>query len=157
MEIVFLLILVGFFIIAIYRANHASQEAKINVEQGQHFLDNNKRHEAVHTTESGLQYQVISNSNEEKSPSKASSVTVHYEGSLIDGSVFDSSYKRGEPLTFPVNQVIQGWQEGLLIMNQGDKYRFFIPAHLGYGKRQAGSIPPGSTLIFDVELLEVKP
>jgi FKBP-type peptidyl-prolyl cis-trans isomerase FklB len=105
---------------------------------------------------SGLQYQVLKEGNGRK-PKATDQVKCHYEGTLIDGTMFDSSIKRGEPATFPLNQVIAGWTEGLQLMQVGAKYRFFIPYNLGYGERGAGaSIPPYSTLIFDVELIEVK-
>jgi FKBP-type peptidyl-prolyl cis-trans isomerase FklB len=105
---------------------------------------------------SGLQYQVLKEGNGRK-PKATDQVKCHYEGTLIDGTMFDSSIKRGEPATFPLNQVIAGWTEGLQLMQEGAKYRFFIPYNLGYGERGAGaSIPPYSTLIFDVELIEVK-
>ena len=107
------------------------------------------------TTARGLQYQVLQEGNG-KQPKATDSVTCHYEGSLIDGTVFDSSYKRGEPATFGLQQVIEGWIEGLQLMKEGAKFRFFIPYMLGYGASGAGqSIPPYATLIFDVELIKV--
>ena len=109
----------------------------------------------VHTTRSGLQYQILRQGSGD-SPTATDTVTVHYRGTLTNGQVFDSSYKRGNPATFPLNRVIKGWTEGLQLMRTGAKYRFTIPPHLGYGRRGAGSIPPNSVLIFDVELLEVK-
>ena len=109
------------------------------------------------TTPSGLQYKVVSSGTGGKSPSATSEVTVHYSGKLIDGTEFDSSYKRGEPATFPLNGVIPGWTEGLQLMKEGDKWTFFIPQQLGYGSQGAGgAIPPFSTLVFDVELIKVK-
>ena len=105
---------------------------------------------------SGLQYEVIREGNGKK-PSATSKVKCHYEGTLIDGTKFDSSYDRGEPATFGLNQVIAGWTEGLQLMSEGAKYRFFIPYNLGYGERGAGaSIPPYAALVFDVELIEVQ-
>jgi FKBP-type peptidyl-prolyl cis-trans isomerase FklB len=104
---------------------------------------------------SGLQYQVIKE-GEGKKPSATDRVKCHYEGTLIDGTLFDSSIKRGQPAVFGLNQVIKGWTEGLQLMGEGAKYRFYIPSELGYGAQQAGEmIPPYSTLIFDVELIEV--
>ena len=108
------------------------------------------------TLPSGLQYQVLQEGNG-KSPKATDKVVCHYEGMLVDGTMFDSSIQRGEPATFPLNGVIAGWTEGLQLMKEGAKYRFFIPYQLGYGERGAGaSIPPFATLIFDVELIEVK-
>ena len=108
------------------------------------------------TLPSGLQYQVLQEGNG-KSPKATDKVVCHYEGMLVDGTMFDSSIQRGEPATFPLNGVIAGWTEGLQLMKEGAKYRFFIPYHLGYGERGAGaSIPPFASLIFDVELIEVK-
>jgi len=120
------------------------------------FLENNAKHEGVSVTESGLQYRVIEAGKGEKSPSATSDVTVHYAGKLIDGSEFDSSYKRGAPASFPLNGVIGGWTEGLQLMKEGDKFEFFIPYELGYGARGSGrNIPPFATLIFTVELISV--
>lgn len=124
-------------------------------EAGEKFLAENAKKEGVTTTASGLQYQVLQEGNG-KQPKATDSVTCHYEGSLIDGTVFDSSYKRGEPATFGLQQVIAGWTEGLQLMKEGAKFRFFIPYMLGYGASGAGqSIPPYATLIFDVELIKV--
>ena len=125
------------------------------MEQGQQFLEENSRREGVTTLPSGLQYEVLQEGSGDK-PGPASRVTVHYEGRLTDGKVFDSSYKRGQPATFGVNQVISGWTEGLQLMPTGAKWRLFIPAELGYGARGAGgSIPPNAALVFDVELLSI--
>ncbi|MBN1906387.1 MAG: FKBP-type peptidyl-prolyl cis-trans isomerase [Deltaproteobacteria bacterium] len=130
----------------------ASQE---NLEAGKAYLEKNKTQEGVKTTESGLQYKVLKE-GEGKSPGVSDRVRVHYEGTKLDGTVFDSSYKRGEPATFPADQVIKGWTEGLQLMKVGGKYRLFIPADLAYGARGAGQeIGPNEALQFDVELLEV--
>ena len=142
------------------------QEAKMNAERaekgksakadGEKFLSENARTEGVVTLPSGLQYQVLREGNGRK-PKATDSVKCHYEGFLIDGTVFDSSVQRGEPATFGLQQVIAGWTEGLQLMQEGAKYRFFIPYMLGYGEGGAGQmIPPFATLIFDVELIEVK-
>lgn len=159
MEAVFIAIIIVFGLIAVYRVKNASQEAEVHRQQGLEFLAQNAKQDGVQTTASGLQY-ICLQAPEDESASKPESVktkvVVHYQGSLINGSVFDSSYKRGEPLNFRLNQVIKGWQEGLQIMPVGSKYRFFIPENLAYGNRRAGSIPPGSTLIFDVELLSIE-
>lgn len=128
--------------------------AKDNIEAGKKFLEANKNSKAVYTTPSGLQYKIIKKGNG-KRPSATSTVSVHYTGTLIDGTKFDSSLDRGTPLQFPLNQVIIGWQEGLQLMDEGSKYILYIPYNLGYGESPVGSIPPGSTLIFEVELLEI--
>ena len=120
------------------------------------FLAENKTKEGVITTESGLQYQVIV-AAEGLKPVATDNVKVHYEGFLLDGTKFDSSVERGEPVTFPLYQVISGWTEGVQLMAVGAKYRFFIPYNLGYGEQGNRDIPPYATLIFDVELLEVNP
>lgn len=133
-------------------AEQKGQKAKA---EGEKFLEENRQKAGVVTTASGLQYEVLTPGTGRR-PSAADSVRCHYEGRLIDGTVFDSSYRRGEPATFPLNGVIAGWTEGLQLMGEGAKYRFFIPYALGYGTRGAGqSIPPYATLVFDVELLEV--
>lgn len=130
-------------------------EAEINLERGQAFLDENKTKPGILTTGSGLQYEVIEEGSGPK-PGPTSNVEVHYEGRLIDGTVFDSSYERGEPISFPLNRVIAGWTEGLQLMNTGSTFRFFIPPDLGYGSRGTGSIPANSVLIFKVELLGIQ-
>ena len=125
-------------------------------EKAKAFLTENSEKEGVKTTESGLQYEIIESGKKGgKKPSLEDMVTVHYTGTLIDGTVFDSSVERGEPANFPLNGVIQGWQEGLQLMGEGDKYKLTIPAELAYGDRPAGSIPPNSVLVFEVELIKV--
>jgi FKBP-type peptidyl-prolyl cis-trans isomerase FklB len=132
-----------------------NEKAAANLKAGQEFLEANKQKPGVVTLPSGLQYEVISEGTGPK-PSASSKVTCHYHGTLIDGTVFDSSVKRGQPATFPLNMVIKGWTEGLQLMPQGSKWRFFIPADLGYGERQVSAeIGPNSTLIFEVELLGI--
>lgn len=122
---------------------------------GDKFLAENKNKTGIHTTSSGLQYEVIRDAEGPK-PQSTDSVTVNYKGALLDGKVFDSSYDRGEPISFQLNRVIQGWQEGLQLMPVGSHYRFYIPYQLGYGERGAGNdIPPFSVLVFDVELLKI--
>lgn len=130
-------------------------KAKKNEELGQLFLEKNSAVEGVLTTASGLQYRVLENGEGTMHPTATDRVKVHYHGTLIDGTVFDSSVDRGEPVTFGLGQVIAGWTEGLQLMVTGDKTRFFIPSHLAYGNRAAGKIKPGSTLIFDVELIDI--
>lgn len=125
-------------------------------EEGANFLAKNATRPEVTTTDSGLQYEVITPA-EGAIPLSTSTVTVHYVGKLLNGDMFDSSVDRGEPISFPLNRVIPGWTEGLQLMNTGSKYRFYIPENLAYGSRGAGaSIPPYSALIFDVELLSFK-
>ena len=128
-----------------------------NAADGKKYLDDNKKKEGVKTTASGLQYKALKEGNGPQ-PKAADTVTVDYKGTLIDGTEFDSSYKRGEPATFPLNGVIKGWTEGLQLMKTGAKYQFFIPADLAYGQRAMGpDIAPNSTLIFEVELKSVQP
>ena len=130
-------------------------KGKVHKEAGEKYLAENAKKEGVITTQSGLQYKVL-NEGSGKQPTAKDTVMCHYEGFLIDGTVFDSSVQRGEPATFPLQQVIAGWTEGLQLMKEGAKYRFFIPYRLGYGEGGAGaSIPPYATLIFDVELIQV--
>ena len=132
-----------------------AEKGKIAKAEGEEYLAENQKKEGVVTLPSGLQYQVLREGNGKK-PTAKDQVKCHYEGFLIDGTVFDSSVERGEPAVFGLQQVIAGWTEGLQLMQEGAKYRFFIPYHLGYGERGAGgSIPPFSALVFDVELLEV--
>nr|WP_298498151.1 FKBP-type peptidyl-prolyl cis-trans isomerase [uncultured Algibacter sp.] len=133
------------------------EEAAKNKEEGEKFLAENKTKDGVKTTESGLQYIVLKEGTGAK-PTTSSKVKVHYHGTLIDGTVFDSSVDRGEPTEFGVTQVIKGWTEGLQLMKEGAKYKFFIPSDIAYGAnpRPGGKIKANSTLIFDVELLEVK-
>jgi len=132
----------------------AELEALENLEKGAAFLEENGKREGVITTESGLQYEVITK-GDGPMPTETTKVTVHYEGTLIDGEVFDSSYDSGEPVSFALNGVIPGWTEGLQLMNVGSTYKFYIPSNLGYGPRGTGPIPGNSVLIFKVELLEI--
>lgn len=129
---------------------------QIKAEEQEKFLKDNATKEGVITLHSGLQYLILKNGVGDK-PRSTTMVTVHYEGSLINGKVFDSSYKRGQPATFGVHQVITGWTEALQLMPVGSKWKLFIPSALGYGARGAGSsIPPNATLIFDVELISMR-
>ena len=132
----------------------SNERAGINLAEGQKFLETNKSREGVTTTASGLQYEVLV-SGKGVSPLAKDSVTVHYTGTLLDGTVFDSSVGRGEPVTFKLDQVIPGWTEGLQLMKVGDKFKFYIPSEIAYDTRGSGSIEPNSTLIFEVELLNV--
>ena len=131
-------------------------DAKKNLEDGQKFLAENAKKPGVKTTASGLQYQAITEGTGAK-PTAADVVRVHYKGALLDGKTFDSSYDRGEPVSFPLEQVVPGWKEGIQLMPVGSKYKLWIPASLGYGDKgtPGGPIGPNATLVFDVELLEI--
>ena len=131
------------------------RQSKAARAEGEAFLAENKKRAGVVTTASGLQYEVLAEGTGHQ-PKATDTVRCHYEGTLIDGSVFDSSYRRGAPAEFGLNQVIAGWTEGVQLMKEGAKYKFYIPYHLAYGERGAGSsIPPYSALIFIVELIKV--
>ena len=133
-----------------------AQTVTDNRAEGEAFLAENALREGIVTLPSGLQYEVLEE-GDGATPRQRSTVVVHYSGTLVDGTPFDSSYQRGEPSRFPVDGVIPGWTEALRLMQVGDKWRLFIPADLAYGDRAAGSlIPPGAALIFEVELLEVQ-
>lgn len=138
-----------------YITNLYEAKSKPNIETGRAFLAKNKTKPGVTTTASGLQYEVITQGTGIK-PTAQDTFVVHYRGTLLDGTEFDASYNRGQPLTMPLNQVIRGWTEGLQLMPAGSKYKFYIPYDLAYGSNDQGQIPGGSTLIFEVELLEVK-
>jgi len=143
--------LVGFIMFSMANATTPAE----NKAAGEKFLAENAQHAGITTTASGLQYMVFEEGTG-ASPKATDNVTVHYKGTTIDGKEFDSSYSRGEPATFPLNRVIAGWTEGLQLMKEGAKYRFFIPSNLAYGERGAGrAIGPNATLIFDVELIKV--
>lgn len=126
-----------------------------NLKEGQEFLATNKQKPGITELPSGLQYEILQEGNGPK-PKATDKVLCHYHGTLINGTIFDSSVQRGQPIAFPLNQVIAGWTEGVQLMGVGSKWRFFIPPHLAYGNRQVGPvIGPNSTLIFDVELLGI--
>ena len=138
-----------------YFSKKQKEEAQAHIAEGKAYLDANAKREGVTVTKSGLQYEVLQEGTG-RSPKATDTVRCHYEGRLLDGTVFDSSYKRGEPADFGLNQVITGWTEGVQLMKEGAKFRFTIPYLLAYGEQGAGaSIPPFSTLIFDVELIKV--
>lgn len=138
------------------QATARAEAAEAAIAKGETFLKENGAREGVVTTESGLQYEVLTAGEGEK-PAATDNVTVHYKGTLIDGTEFDSSYSRGEPVSFPLANVIPGWTEGVQLMSPGAKYKFFIPAALAYGERGAGNrIGPNETLVFEVELLSVE-
>jgi FKBP-type peptidyl-prolyl cis-trans isomerase len=134
----------------------AAQKSGPNKAKGAAFLEANKKNKDVVTTASGLQYKIVKQ-GAGASPIATDVVKVHYHGTLIDGTVFDSSVQRNEPATFPLNRVIPGWTEGVQLMKVGSKFIFYIPSNLAYGDRETGSITPGSTLIFEVDLLEINP
>jgi FKBP-type peptidyl-prolyl cis-trans isomerase FklB len=136
--------------------NQQKAAGEKNAAEGAKFLEENKKKEGVKTTPSGLQYKSLKEGSGAQ-PKATDTVTVNYRGTLLNGNEFDSSYKRKEPATFPLNGVIKGWTEGLQFMKKGSKYQFFIPANLAYGERSPGAgIPPNSMLIFEVELLDIK-
>ncbi len=137
------------------KKNEMAPVIEKNKKESETFLEENKKKEGVLTTESGLQYKILSKGNG-ASPKATDQVKVHYKGTLLDGKVFDSSYDRNEPATFPLNQVIKGWTEGLQLMQVGDKFQFFIPYNLAYGEMGRGeTIPPATVLTFEVELLDI--
>ena len=156
MKIALIVLVAAAVLYYFYNSMNNQKIAAHNIEQGDVFLATNAKREGVKTTASGLQYEVLQSGNGDKHPTEISTVNVHYHGTLTDGTVFDSSVERGEPISFPLNRVIKGWTEGVQLMKKGDKFRFFIPADLAYGNRSAGKIPPGSVLIFDVELLAIE-
>ena len=145
--------------LVVFFFNQRGNDKKIAAEnhmKAKEFLANNGVVENVIETASGLQYQVLNKGEGTEHPTASSTVKVHYHGTLLDGTVFDSSVDRGSPISFGLNQVIRGWTEGVQLMVVGDKYKLYIPSHLGYGNKSAGAISAGSLLIFEVELLEIK-
>ena len=151
--VIIALILIGLFFI--FKTFSASKNAPQNIEIGVDFLAENSLKEGMQSTESGMQYEVLTKGQGTVHPTAKSKVTVHYHGTLIDGTVFDSSVDRDKSISFKLNQVIAGWTEGVQLMVEGDKYRFYIPSSLAYGNRSAGAIPAGSLLIFDIQLLSI--
>ncbi|MCG6201121.1 FKBP-type peptidyl-prolyl cis-trans isomerase [Psychromonas antarctica] len=151
--IIVALILVALFFV--FQRFSSSKNAPQNIQIGVEFLADNGQQEGVESTASGLQYVILTKGEGTVHPTAKSNVKVHYHGTLIDGTVFDSSVDRGEPISFGLNQVIAGWTEGVQLMVVGDKFRFYIPSNLAYGNRAAGKIPAGSLLIFDVELIAI--
>lgn len=156
-DIFLYVVIAGLLAFAIYRAVSGTSGTSVadNLEKGEAFLAENKLKEGVQETDSGLQYLVLEEGSGTENPGPKTKVSAHYHGTLIDGTVFDSSVERGQPLDFGLNQVIRGWTEGLQLMVEGQKVRLFIPSELGYGNRPAGSIPGASVLIFDVELIAI--
>ncbi|MDO6445512.1 FKBP-type peptidyl-prolyl cis-trans isomerase [Colwellia sp. 1_MG-2023] len=153
---VFLVVAIVLIIFLLVRNNNNKALAAENIKIGEQFLASNKSVEGVIETESGLQYQVLKSGEGTEHPTASSKVSVHYHGTLLDGTMFDSSVVRGKPLSFGLSQVIKGWTEGVQLMTVGDKFKFFIPANLGYGNSATGKILPGSLLIFEVELLAIQ-
>ncbi len=156
MKIVLAILIIAASLWLYQRNLSAKKQVEHNEAAGAAFLKENAGKAGVETTDSGLQYEVLQTGEGERSPKATDRVTVHYHGTLLDGSVFDSSVERGQPATFGLNQVIPGWTEGVQTMVVGQKNRFYIPAKLAYGNRGVGSIPPGSLLIFEVELLDIE-
>jgi peptidylprolyl isomerase len=156
MKFVILAVVVAMLIFFFMRSANNKKLAAENIETGKQFLIENRIKEGVIETDTGLQYQVITKGDGNVHPSESSTVEVHYHGLLLDGTVFDSSVNRGKSISFRLNQVIKGWTEGVQLMVAGDKFKFFIPAELAYGESATGSIEPGSLLIFEVELIDIK-
>mgnify|MGYP000394341983 CR=1 FL=1 len=155
LKIVLTVIVIAVAIFVVMRTSGNKKAAAENIQLGIDYLASNKLEDGVKTTPSGLQYKVLTTGTGSAHPNQSDKVKVHYHGTLTDGTVFDSSVARGEPISFGLNQVIKGWTEGLQLMVVGEKTRLFIPSDLGYGNRASGPIPAGSTLIFDVELLGI--
>jgi len=132
-------------------------EAEKNINKGQKFLKKNRKDKTVIEKISGLQYQILVKGNGTTKPKNNDRVTAHYHGTFLNGDIFDSSKARGRPITFNLNQVIPGWRKGIKLMVVGDKFRFFIPSDLAYGNQKVGQVPPGSLLIFEIELLAINP
>ncbi|WP_404340535.1 FKBP-type peptidyl-prolyl cis-trans isomerase [Pseudoalteromonas mariniglutinosa] len=152
-----LLSMIAVLCILIFRmSKKAKRQAQENEILAADFLANNSRVEGVQETPSGLQYKIEYSSGNNRKPSATSKVKVHYHGKLLDGRVFDSSIERQTPISFALNQVIAGWTEGLQLMNEGDKYTFYVPPQLGYANKRVASIPASSLLIFDVQLLAIE-
>ena len=154
-KILVVVVIVALFFVFLQFTSGNKKAALENKQRGEDFLAANKQEEGVITTESGLQYKVLQEGTGQQHPKASDTVKVHYHGTLLDGTVFDSSVERGEPIEVGLHQVIKGWTEGLQLMVVGEKTRLFIPSELAYGNRAAGAIQPGSTLIFDVELLGI--
>ena len=155
MKIILAVCVIAGIIFYFYTQSNNEKASQENIIKGNTFLLENEQKEGVITTLSGLQYEVMHKGDAIEHPKATDTVTVHYHGTLIDGTVFDSSVERGQSIDFPLNRVIPGWTEGVQLMSIGDKFRFFVPSTLAYGNRTAGKIQGGSVLIFEVELLAV--
>ncbi len=156
MKYIILVIVIALAVIYFTKSANNKKAAAENIAIGKAFLATNKAVAGVIETASGLQYQILEKGEGTDHPGARTKVKVHYHGSLLDGTVFDSSVDRGEPISFGLNQVISGWTEGVQLMVAGDKFKFFIPANLGYGNSSSGKITAGSLLIFEVTLLEIQ-
>lgn len=156
MKLIILAVAIALSALYFIKNANSKKAALQNIERGNSFLTANKANQDVVETASGLQYKILKKGDGSVHPSANSTVKVHYHGTLLDGTVFDSSVERNEPISFPLNRVIKGWTEGLQLMVTGDTFKFFIPSDLAYGNAAAGKIKPGSVLIFDVDLLEVQ-
>lgn len=154
----FVLLAAVIVLVAFYFTRNSGNKtiASENITIGNEFLAQNKVNEDVLETTSGLQYQILSKGEGTVHPGATSTVKVHYHGTLLDGTVFDSSVERNDPISFPLNRVVAGWTEGVQLMVEGDKFKFFIPSKLAYGDSATGKIKPGSLLIFEVELLAIQ-
>lgn len=156
MKFIFLALAIALIVFMFKRNSNNKEIALDNMRIGAEFLAKNKTVNGVVETPSGLQYFVMNKGDGTENPTANAKVEVHYHGTLLDGNVFDSSVDRGQSISFGLNQVIKGWTEGVQLMVVGDKFKFFIPADLGYGENAAGKIAPGSLLIFEVELLAIQ-
>ena len=156
MKFIILAVVIALAIFYFINNSNNKKAAAENIAIGKDFLANNKSNGDTVETASGLQYQVLQKGEGSDQPNSSTTVKVHYHGTLIDGTVFDSSVERDEPISFPLNQVIEGWTEGVQLMVVGDKFKFFIPSELGYGNRATGKITSGSLLIFEVALLDIQ-
>jgi peptidylprolyl isomerase len=156
MKYIVLAVVIALVIFYFTKNSNDKKAAVENIKIGIDFLAKNKANENVIETASGLQYQILQKGEGTDHPSARSTVKVHYHGSLLDGTVFDSSVVRDKPISFGLNQVIKGWTEGVQLMVVGDKFKFFIPSELAYGNKSTGDITPGSLLIFEVELLAIQ-
>ena len=152
-------IVIGVVLVAVffYRSSQNKQSAQQNKDKATRYLLENGQQDDIQTTDSGLQFKQLEAGTGTEHPKATDKVLVHYHGTLTDGTVFDSSVDRGEPISFGLNQVIAGWTEGLQLMVEGEKARLYIPSELAYGDRNVGVIKPGSLLIFDVELIKINP
>jgi peptidylprolyl isomerase len=156
MKFIILVVVIALTIFYFARNSINKKEAVENIAIGKEFLAKNITNEGVIETASGLQYQILQKGEGSEHPSASTKVKVHYHGTLLDGTIFDSSVERNEPISFPLNQVIKGWTEGVQLMVVGDKFKFFIPSELGYANKATGKITSGSLLIFEVALLGIQ-
>ena len=150
-----IIIVAVFALFFIYQHIRNGKSVAENTQLGADFLAENAQKEGVESTASGLQYKVLTKGDGVAHPTAKSKVTVHYQGTLIDGTVFDTTINRDKPISFALNRVIKGWIEGVQLMSEGDKFRFYVPSDLAYGKRKIRKIPAGSLLIFDIELISI--